>query len=112
MCSQGTSSPSMLQTRFWWMRPPSLSCSMWKRISFGEVAEKSFTGTLTNPKLIEPLQIGRGISGDLAGQGGLVLGDGQRRGRSTPREPVGIDAEVLEDAELVLAQPLQVNAPV
>ena len=27
----------------------------------GEVAEKCFTGTFTNPKLIEPLQIGLGI---------------------------------------------------
>jgi hypothetical protein len=34
---------------------------MWKRTSLGEVAENSFTGTLTNPKLIDPLQIGRAI---------------------------------------------------
>src|SRR3954454_10808729 len=34
---------------------------MWKRISFGEVAENSFTGTLTRPKLTEPLQMGRGM---------------------------------------------------
>src|SRR5207248_4507010 len=62
MCSHGTSCPSVEQTRFCWILPPSLSWSMWKRTSLGEVAEKSFTGTLTRPKLMEPLQMGRGIT--------------------------------------------------
>jgi hypothetical protein len=38
-----------------------LADSWWNRTDFGEVAEYSFTGTLTSPKLIAPLQIARGI---------------------------------------------------
>src|SRR5437763_1005252 len=41
MCSRGISSPSLLQTRFCWIRAPSLSWSWWKRTSFCEVAGKS-----------------------------------------------------------------------
>src|SRR5438477_4970197 len=109
MCSQGTSSPSTEQTRFCWMRPPSLSWTMWKRTSLGEVAENSFTGTFTNPKLIDPLQIGRGISRDLARRR-LVLGEGARRGWFTAlAQPVRIDAEILEHAQLVLADAAQVD---
>ena len=44
------------------MRAPSASCSWLKRTSFGDTAVVSFTGTLTSPKLIEPLQIERGAS--------------------------------------------------
>lgn len=36
-------------------------CSWWNRTSFGEVAVTSFTGTLTSPKLIEPLHMGLGM---------------------------------------------------
>src|SRR5437667_4739717 len=39
------------------MRPPSFSCSMWKRTSLCRTAVTTFTGTFTRPKLIEPLQI-------------------------------------------------------
>jgi hypothetical protein len=37
-------------------------CSWLKRTSFSSVAEYSFTGIETIPKLIAPFQIGRGIS--------------------------------------------------
>jgi hypothetical protein len=43
------------------MRTPVLLESWWKRTDFGDVAEYSFTGTLTSPKLIAPDQIARGI---------------------------------------------------
>src|SRR5205809_7526713 len=39
------------------MRPPSVSCSMWKRTSLWRTAVTTFTGTFTRPKLIEPLQM-------------------------------------------------------
>src|SRR5256885_13025428 len=78
MCSQGTSCPSAEKTRFCWILPPSLACSMWKRTSLGEVAEKSFTGTLTSPKLMEPLQMGRGIE-DLSVSGIPAFGRGRER---------------------------------
>src|ERR1051326_2886179 len=39
------------------MRPPSRSCSMWKRTSLWRTAVTTFTGTFTRPKLIEPLQM-------------------------------------------------------
>src|SRR4051812_15095026 len=106
-CSQGTSWPSTLQTRFWWMRPPSLSCTRWKRTSFGEVAENSFTGTDTRPKLTEPLQMGRAI----ALQDPVRQDRRQRqdlgRGPALVREHRRLDAEVLEEPELVLAEALQ-----
>ena len=96
----------VLQTRFWWMRPPSLSCSMWKRTSFWEVAEKSFTGTLTNPKLMDPVQIGLRHLHHL-GSGALRRGPLQRRLGCVFRRFGGIDAEVAEEALLVLAQAAQ-----
>src|SRR5438445_1862728 len=43
------------------MRAPSASCSWWKRTSFGDWAVVSLTGTLTNPKLTDPLQMARGM---------------------------------------------------
>src|SRR5437588_8407702 len=106
MCSYCTSSPSRLQTRLLWILPPSLSCSMLNRTSLGEVAENSFTGTLTNPKEIDPLQIGLGIrSGHLARE---ARRDHRRRGRGCAvalvRELLGVDAEVSEQALLVLAE--------
>src|SRR5438270_4850002 len=107
MCSHGTSCPSALQTRFCWMRAPSLSWSMWKRTSLGEVAEKSFTGTLTRPKEIDPLQIGRATSGDLARRGEVVVE--QRRMLRPVLDPVGVDPEVAEEPQLVLPQAFQVD---
>jgi hypothetical protein len=47
-------------TRFWRIGTPSSSCSWWNRTVFRETAGYSFTGTLTSPKLIAPLQIARG----------------------------------------------------
>src|SRR5256885_11428198 len=78
MCSQGTSCPSAEKTRFCWILPPSLACSMWKRTSLGEVAEKSCRGTLTRPKLMEPLQVGGGIE-DLSVSGVPASGRGRER---------------------------------
>src|SRR5581483_1706707 len=43
------------------MRAPVPSSSWLNRTSFGETALNSFTGTLTSPKLIAPLQIARGM---------------------------------------------------
>src|SRR2546426_11173164 len=40
--------------------------SSWlKRTSFGDTAPMSFTGTLTSPKLMAPLQMGRGTATSL-----------------------------------------------
>src|SRR5687767_12810914 len=61
MLSYATSSPSAGQTRFCWMRTPSLSCSWWNRTVFLLTALKSFTGTLTRPKLMAPVHMERGI---------------------------------------------------
>ena len=49
---------------------------MWNRTSLGEVAENSFTGTFTRPKLIDPLQIGRGMARSSA----FEVRTGARRG--------------------------------
>ena len=46
---------------------------MWKRTSLGEVAENSFTGTFTSPKLIDPLQIGRGMKAPFLWKIGRML---------------------------------------
>src|SRR4051812_36129831 len=43
------------------MRPPSLAWSWLKRTSLAEVAVMSRMGTLTSPKLIDPVQIGLGM---------------------------------------------------
>ena len=62
MSSKATSSPVDGSTRFWRIRAPVLLESWWKRTVLGEVALYSFTGTLTSPKLIAPVQIARAIS--------------------------------------------------
>src|SRR5690606_4705955 len=41
------------------MRPPSFSCTWCSGASWSSVAEYSFTGTLTSPKLSEPFQMER-----------------------------------------------------
>ena len=61
MWSNANSSPSTEHTRFCWMRPLSTSCSWWKRTSLGDVADNSLTGTLTSPKLTDPLQMALGM---------------------------------------------------
>src|SRR5205085_10416556 len=58
---EGTSSPVSAETRFWRMRAPVPSSSWLKRTSLGDTALNSFTGTLTSPKLMAPLQIALGI---------------------------------------------------
>src|SRR4051794_34158025 len=69
MCSYATSSPSAGQTRFCWMRTLSSSCSWWKRTLLRDTALYSFTGTLTRPKLIAPLQIALAIDRYLSARG-------------------------------------------
>src|SRR3954462_6815300 len=60
--SYGTSSPVSADTRFWRMRAPVPSSSWLNRTSLGETALNSFTGTLTSPKLIAPLQMALGMA--------------------------------------------------
>src|SRR5581483_9771976 len=48
------------------MRAPVLSCNWWKCTSLCCTAEWSFTGTLTSPRLMEPDQIARAMSGHFA----------------------------------------------
>src|ERR1700739_930778 len=62
MSSYATSSSVVGSTRFCLIRAPVLLEIWWKRTDFGEVALYSFTGTLTSPKLIAPLQIARAIA--------------------------------------------------
>src|SRR5688572_21801490 len=41
------------------MRPPSVRCTLWNRMSFSSVAEYSFTAIDTSPKDTAPFQIAR-----------------------------------------------------
>ena len=59
MSSYWTSSPSTEQTRLYLIRPPSVSCTWWNRMSCSSVAEYSFTAMLTSPKETAPFQIDR-----------------------------------------------------
>ena len=59
MSAYSTSSPSMLQTRWYLIRPPSLAWTCRNEMSLLSVAEYSFTGTLTRPKETAPFQIAR-----------------------------------------------------
>jgi hypothetical protein len=69
---------------------------MWKRKSFGDVAEKSFTGTLTSPKLMEPLQIGRGIDRSFATELRMrrITGNGASGGTVPRARERPLDSEV------------------
>jgi len=49
-------------TRFWAIRTPVFAFSWLKRTVLRSTAVNSFTGTLTSPKLIAPVQMGRGTS--------------------------------------------------
>jgi hypothetical protein len=63
MASPGTSLPSAADT-FWYLMRLPVRLSIWlKWTVFRLTAEKSFTGTVTRPKLIEPLQMGLGMNG-------------------------------------------------
>src|SRR3954454_6202355 len=64
MSAYATSSPSMLQTRWYLIRPPSLACTWRKEMSWLSVAAYSFTGTLTRPKETAPFQMARMSSSD------------------------------------------------
>src|SRR3569623_3029328 len=59
MSAYSTSSPSMEQTRWYLIRPPSLACTCRNDTSCDSVAAYSFTGTLTSPKDTAPFQIAR-----------------------------------------------------
>src|SRR5512134_3171251 len=61
MASPGTSLPSAADT-FWYLMRLPVRLSIWLKWTVLRLtAEKSFTGTLTSPKLIEPLQMGLGM---------------------------------------------------
>src|SRR3954471_14623542 len=59
MSEYSTSSPSIEQTRWYLIRPPSLTCTCRNETSCDSVAAYSFTGTLTSPKDTAPFQIAR-----------------------------------------------------
>src|SRR5262245_31182337 len=59
MSAYATSSPSMEQTRWYLIRPPSLACTCRNDTSWDSVAEYSFTGTLTSPNDTAPFHIAR-----------------------------------------------------
>src|SRR4051812_49854672 len=59
MSAYATSSPSIEQTRWYLIRPPSLACTWRKETSCDSVAAYSFTGTLTSPNDTAPFQIAR-----------------------------------------------------
>ena len=59
MSAYSTSSPSIAQTRWYLIRPPSLACTWRNETSCDSVAEYSFTGTLTSPNDTAPFQIAR-----------------------------------------------------
>src|SRR5918999_1658454 len=98
MRSWGTSSPLASETRRYRMRAPVPSSSWLKRTSFERTAETSFTGTVTSPKEMFPLQMALGTwptssppAGpySVAGRGGPThLSD------RSPLSPKGTDIEV------------------
>src|SRR3954447_24569695 len=49
----------MEQTRWYLIRPPSVECTWWNRMSLSSVAEYSFTPMLTRPNDTAPRQIDR-----------------------------------------------------
>ncbi len=62
MCSSGTSSPVSADTFFMRMRLIERSSSWLKDTFFLLTAWNSLTGIVTSPKLIVPLQTGRGMA--------------------------------------------------
>src|SRR3954449_937338 len=65
MSSNGTSSSSFEQKRRVSIGAPSFSCSWRKCTPWSRTALTSETGTLTSPKLSDPVQIERATSGRL-----------------------------------------------
>src|SRR4051794_14208457 len=59
MSEYSTGSPSMEQTRWYLIRPPSAACTWWNLTSWSSVAEYSFTPMLTRPNDTAPRQIDR-----------------------------------------------------
>src|SRR5690348_8584523 len=59
MSEYSTGSPSIEQTRWYLIRPPSSACTWWNLTSWSSVAEYSFTPMLTRPKDTAPRQIDR-----------------------------------------------------
>src|SRR5918999_4510119 len=73
ICSYGISSPDSGLIRCWRMRWPDSASSWWKRTVLRETALYSFTGMLTSPKLIAPLQIALGMPSNLLGSARLAF---------------------------------------
>src|SRR5436190_9065546 len=73
MWSKDTSSPHTEHTRWYLMRPPSLSCSWLKRRVFSSVAGKTLIGIETRPNEMAPLH--------------MVLGIGSPSGEVSPAQP-------------------------
>src|SRR3954451_10775722 len=61
MSSYGTSSPVEGSTRFCAIREPVSLLSWWNRTVLRLTAEYIFTGTVTRPKLIVPVQMDRAM---------------------------------------------------
>src|SRR5215218_6257801 len=81
MSSYGTSSPSASATRLCRTREPSFSRSSRKLTFLRETALYSLTGTLSSPKLIDPLQIALGIVLNHE----TVVGDQNHRSHQFPK---------------------------
>src|SRR3954469_49919 len=62
MWSNETSSPSIEHTRWYLIRPPSLSCSWLNRTVFSSVAGNTRIGIETSPKEMAPFHMVLGIS--------------------------------------------------
>src|SRR5947209_20174104 len=73
------------------MRTPVLLESWWNRTDFGEVAEYSLIGTLTNPKLIAPDQIARGIAPLYSASRKSATAERGLAASATARSPAGTD---------------------
>src|SRR5947199_642879 len=94
MWSKDTSSPHTAHTRWYLMRPPSLSCSWLKRRVFSSVAGKTLIGIETRPNEMAPLHIVLGIcppSGEVGSRARtrrhpIVLLEGPPVGIPTPLE--------------------------
>src|SRR4051794_24051700 len=91
MSAYSTSSPSIEHTRWYLIRPPSVTCTWRNETSCDSVAAYSFTGTLTSPKDTAPFQMARisylrVFSWDLAS----ISEQWSERTRST--QPVGYGA--------------------
>src|SRR5919198_3023972 len=99
MCSKVTSSPQTEHTRWYLMRPPSLSCSWLKRRVFSSVAGKTLIGIETRPNEMAPLHMVLGI-GSPSGEVSLAHPRGDPRfywSRGALDVAHGVPGEVVPD---------------